>query len=159
MVASLDFHHGVLPEVWRTCLTPQDLRTEDGSNVSGLILAAVSNFKLLRDQFYARKRKERAIYSTLASYCTTGIKSQDRTCKLASRQYSVSYLQRFRLNNTSLALDILHGTYEKFCLEYGGLKIPPKISHRPDALRMVRGTRTGKSLSGPSVHRFPIDLP
>ena len=61
VVESLDFHHGVPPEVWGTGLTPQAWRTQDVSNLNGLKLAAVSNFRLLLSNLHARKNKERAI--------------------------------------------------------------------------------------------------
>jgi len=60
-VASLTFSNGTPPEVWGTGLTPAEWRTQDVSNLNSLRLAAVSNFKLLKSNLHARKRKELSI--------------------------------------------------------------------------------------------------
>ena len=55
------FSNGTPPEVWGTGLTPAEWRTQDVSNLHSLRLAAISNFKLLKSNLHARKRKEISI--------------------------------------------------------------------------------------------------
>ena len=64
VVSTLKFPHGVPPEVWGTGLSPSEWRTQNPSDLNALRLAAISNFKLVRSQLHARKRKEYAVRSS-----------------------------------------------------------------------------------------------
>ena len=64
MVSTLKFPTAVPPEVWGTGLSPSEWRTQNPGDLNALRLAAISNFKLVRSQLHARKRKEYTVRSS-----------------------------------------------------------------------------------------------
>ena len=64
MVSTLKFPTAVPPEVWGTGLSPSEWRTQNPSDLNAVRLAAISNFKLVRSQLHARKRREYAVCSS-----------------------------------------------------------------------------------------------
>ena len=64
VVSTLKSPTGVPPEVWGAGLSPSEWRTQNPGDLNALRLAAISNFKLVRSQLHARKRKEYTVRSS-----------------------------------------------------------------------------------------------
>jgi len=64
VVSTPKFPTGVPYEVWGTGRSPTERRTQNSADPNALLLAAISNFKLVRSQLHARKQKDCAVRSS-----------------------------------------------------------------------------------------------